>query len=380
MTQTIRGALLALILLASPAWAQDDVGKKTTPDGRFTIDVELPRLPVLSQGNTGTCWSFATVSFVETELERITQKRVDLSEIYPVYHTYLEKAKRYVASKGKSRFSQGGLSHDIVDVVGKYGLVPQSNFDGLCEGQKTHNHSELERVLKAMLDGLVGDEKSRRRSRRAPADERWVNAVKGVLDAYLGERPETVAVDGRELTPQAYAKEVLRFPLEDFVEVMSFSYAPFYDRAKLTVPDNWMDYDRYVNVPVTAMMTAIDHALDHGYSIAIDIDVSEPGFQARRGVASLPKDLEKDGAITQELREEMFKSGKTTDDHLMHIVGRATDADGKVWYMTKNSWGAVGPYKGDLYMSRNYVALKTLAVMIDKNGLPEGLRQKANLN
>jgi bleomycin hydrolase len=149
-----------------------------------------------------------------------------------------------------------------------------------------------------------------------------------------------------------------------------------WDRAELVLPDNWMHDANYINVPFAAILKTLDYAVEHGFSVAIDMDVSEKGFQARKGIATLTADQKKDGPVTQAMRDAHFKDGRTNDDHLMHLVGRARDKSGKVFYMVKNSWGKVGPYKGILYISRDYMALKTLAIMVHKDGLAPMITKK----
>ena len=360
-------ALLALVPLPVLT-AQDGAGAGDSRFGDYTLETDLPCLDVLSQGRTGTCWSFATTSFLESEVARITGQPVDLSEIWPVRATILEKAKRYVKTKGKSRFTEGGLSHDVIEMVREYGMVPASAYTGLTEGQRVHNHGELFAVIGGVIKGLA---ENRRLS------PRWEAAVNAVLDTYLGAAPETVTVDGKQLSPKEYARDVLRLPLDRYIEVMSLARADFGKRAELDIPDNWWDYDQYLNVPLDTFMAGIDHALAKGYSVAVDMDVSEPGFQQGKGIASLPAELEKKGAVTQQVRDAMFvdgATGATTDDHLMHVTGTAKGPDGRTWYVTKNSWGAVGPYKGYILVSKPYMRAKALAYMVHEEGLPPEMR------
>ncbi|MEZ6196235.1 MAG: C1 family peptidase [Planctomycetota bacterium] len=367
-------ALLGALTLLAPLAAQD--GKPQTSDGLFTIEKEIARLPVQNQGMTGTCWSFATVSFVESEIERMTGRPSDLSEIYPVYFTWLEKSKRYVEKKGESQFTEGGLSHDITMVIRDYGLVPQEAYTGLCPGDKMHNHAEMAGVLKGMLD-VVAKKKSRRGRNVAPSDK-WMAATRGVLDAYLGRPPERFEVEGKEYTPKSYAAS-LGLDASNYVEIMSFKSQPMWSDATLDVPDNWDKVANYKNVPVEALMETIDYAVEHGFTVALDSDVSEKGF-SRAGLAVLDDEaLKKEGAITDDLRDQLFKSGDTTDDHLMHIVGIAKHKDGERYYLVKNSWGKVGPYDGNWMMARSFVALKTLAIMVHKDGVPPAIREKLGL-
>jgi len=348
--------LLIALLLSGIAAAQP------AKMGDYTIVTQVPRLAVESQDNTGTCWCYATTSFLESELERMHGKPVDLSEMFTVRHTYVEKAKRYVVAKGKTVFGQGGLSHDVMAMIREHGIVPQSAYNGLREGQRRHSHGEMERALKGMIDALA---KARRLS------PTWTVAVGAVLDTYMGKAPTTVEVDGKTMSPKQYADDVLKIPVDDYVEVMSYSYAPFHQEAMLTVQDNWMKYDRYINLPIDEFMSTFDNALKNGYSIAVDIDVSEKTYKPGEGIGTLTEDLEKPGAVTQEVRDAMFKDKRTTDDHLLHIVGIAKDKNGKRFYVTKDSWGAThGRLNGYRMLSENYIRAKVLAYMVHKDAMP----------
>lgn len=360
------GAMLMGALIAPAQETQPAAPKKREPM-KFTVEVEVPRLGVINQGQTGTCWCFGTTSFLESEITRLTKKEVDLSEMYTVVGGYVEKAKRNVAAGGKNTFGEGGLSHDVIELARIYGVCPESAYTGLPEGAKMHNHAEMSRVLEGMCKSMEKTKKT---------NPRFEKAVRAVVESYLGATPAKISVDGREMTPKEYADNYLKIPYDDYVEVMSFGYAPFWTDAELTVPDNWMHNAKYKNVPFDAMLDGLDYALRHGFSVAVDMDVSEKAFGV---VARLSDDLEKPGAITQELRDKAFEAKETTDDHLMHVVGIAKNEKGEEYYITKNSWGKNGPYQGYFYMSKNYVAYKMLAFMVHKDGLPQALKEKAKM-
>ena len=355
---------LCAALLSSLAAAQSE--KVIRKVGDFKIIAEAPALGALSQGRTGTCWSFATVSYFEAEVRRATGKMVDLSEMWPVREAWIEKTKRYIEAKGKNTFGQGGLSHDITHIIEHDGLLPASAYTGLLPGHKRHDHGEMARVLKGVADALA---KSRRRPSKA-----WKNAVTGVTDAYMGKPPSHIVVDGKTLTPLQYSRDVLGLKADNYIEVMSTGSSKFNKPAKLDVPDNWMHDGNYLNLPIDEFIRGMRNAVMQGYTIAVDTDVSEPGFNPRKGTASLPAAQEKKGAITQAVRDEMFKTKKTTDDHLMHIVGLAKGPKGGYWYYTKNSWGRSGPFDGYLFISEPYLRAKALAYMVNKKALTSKAR------
>ena len=79
--------IICTIFLCSVAICQNLNGYK--------INKLIPTTEVKDQGNSGTCWSFATISFLETEILRTKKITIDLSEMYIVRNIYPEKAKNY---------------------------------------------------------------------------------------------------------------------------------------------------------------------------------------------------------------------------------------------------------------------------------------------
>ena len=345
----------------------------TKSDYGFTSAYHINCTAIKSQDKTGTCWSFATASFLESELIRQGKGEHDLSEMFVVRNIYKEKARNYILRQGKANFSQGSLAHDLMSSAVKYGVVPESVFSGK-ENESKHDHGEMEAALKGMLDGLL---------KRKTLSPKWKTAFDCVLDTYLGEVPETFTYQGKSHTPASFAAS-LNIEVEDYVSITSFTHHPFYKSFILEIPDNFSN-GTYLNVPLNELEIIVDHALKTGYSITWDGDVSEKGFSANNGIAIIPKDekredlFEKPGEelkITQELRQENFESYATTDDHLMHIVGSAKDKNGTKYYLIKNSWGEKGPHKGYLYMSQAYFLMKTVSILLHKEAIPKMIAEK----
>jgi len=346
--------------------SQNSSSDKTVKSGgyEFTIDSEVSCSPVRSQDRTGTCWCYAGTSFLESELMRRSEGTHDLSEMFVVKNIYRDKALNYVLRQGKANFSQGALAHDYLNAIEKFGIVPEEVFSGKPVGETAHNHDEMEALLKGLLEGVVKQKK---------LSPRWSSAFESVLDVYLGESPEVFQYRNATWTPEDFA-ESIEFDADDYVAFTSYSHHPFYKPFVLEIPDNFSN-GSFMNVPIDDMMEIIDTAIDDGFSVMWDGDVSEKGFSANRGIAVLPASGSNKGLngpveqmeVTQELRQERFLSYSTTDDHLMHLVGRATDQEGNKYYLIKNSWGKIGPHKGYLYMSEAYVRLHTLAITLNRD-------------
>lgn len=367
---------LAFGFILSPTFVKAQEENKAY---QFTVTHEVKHTPVKDQARTGTCWCFSTVSFIESEAMRLGAEAMDLSEMFIVNYNYRKKAENYVRMHGTANFGQGGLSHDVMDRFRENGIVPESVYDGMRLGKDYHDHSEMFRVLIGMLDGVV--------SSRRPTIQ-WKTSLAGVLNAYLGVLPDNFEYQDETFTPHSFAEEKVMINPNSYVELTSYTYAPFYHQCMLKVPDNWMYNDDFYNVPLDDLEHVVDHALKKGYSVTWDGDVSERTFSSRdKGYAILSKEElpEKitepveEMKVTQTNRQETFDSYRTTDDHLMHIVGLAEDQNGKVYYYIKNSGGAEGVYDGYMFMSKPYFRMKTTAVMMHQDALPPDLKQKLEL-
>jgi len=349
----------------------------------FTNIIDLEATPVISQGRTGTCWSFSTSSFLESEIIRLTGRQIDISEMYTVRNTYPKKAENFVMRQGRAQFAEGGLAHDVINSVEEYGLVPQEAFSGLLANEEAHNHAELEAILEAMVKTYV-DNPGKKLSKN------WTKSINAVLDVYLGKNVSSFTFEGKQYTPASF-REMTKINPKDYVTLTSFSHTPFYKAFILNIPDNW-SYGSMYNLPLEEMMQVIDNALQKGFTIELDCDVSERTFSSKDGVAVVPKDSENnikalqgiypEMKVTQEYRQDEFENFTTTDDHLMHITGILRDQNGTKYYKVKNSWGtdetrnANGGY---VYFSEAYMKLKAISIMVHKDALPENTAAKLKL-
>ena len=383
--------LLPFVLWVSFASAQDDLINKlkdnksisTKEAFKFTPVTNLSTTAVKNQGSSGTCWSYSANSFIESEMLRMGKKPIDIAEMFTVRNMYIDKAENFVRLHGGASYGQGGALHDPIDLLAKYGAMPQDAYVGMLPEQVKNDHTELEKVLTAMLNVYAKTDKS--------LTSAWKTAVTNVVDAYLGTVPAKFTFEGKQYTPQAFAKEVVGINPKDYVEITSFTHAPFYEQMVVLVPDNWT-YKPSYNVPLNEMIEVIDNALKNGYTVAWATDVSEKGFSWKNGVAYVPAknfndmtdDEKKDMFakpmpeldVTQELRQKAFDNYETTDDHGMQITGLAKDVNGKEYYIVKNSWGLKNDYEGFLYVSKNFVKYKTTSILLNKDGVQKSTRKK----
>lgn len=385
--------LITVIALGLPvlATAQDDLVKKLEGNKSdsskkkftFTDVINLENTSVKNQGSSGTCWSYSTNSFLESEMIRMGKKPVDIAELYTARCVYIDKADTYVRMHGDASYGDGGACHDVINMYAKYGAVPQEAYTGLNYGTNKNKFGEMQGMLKAMLDVVVKNPNKK-------LTPNWKKAFTAVLDVYLGPAPEKFTWNGKEYTPKTFAEREVGINPADYIELSSFSDKPYYEKTMLMVPDNW-SYDMVYNIKMNDITAIIDNALKNGYTVAWATDVSEKYFSWKNGVAFVPEkdwdDMEEDEQkdlfngpkpdrkITTQMRQEAFDNYTTTDDHGMHIVGIAKDQDGKEYYTVKNSWGEKNDYKGYIYVTKPYVLYKTTAFLLHKNAIPSDLKK-----
>jgi len=370
--------LIALFVFNFNANAQDKPQAKIGYE--FSIVKELPVTSVKNQNRTSTCWSFSTISFLESELLRTGKGPADLSEMFIVSKSYFDKADKFVRTNGKINFAPGSSFADALYVWENYGIVPDSVMPGLEYGEELHVHNELD----AALEGYI---KAIEQNPNGKLSTAWRKGVQGILSAYLGCVPEKFSVNGKEYTPKTYAQELGINP-KDYISITSYTHHPFYTEFALEIPDNWR-WDKSYNIPIDELMQIFDYSIEKGYTVLWGSDMSEKGF-TRKGIAVVSEketdartlsleEIMPEKTITQDMRQVAFDNGQTTDDHGMHIFGIARDQKGTKYYMVKNSWGTSGEYKGIWYVSENFVKYKTMNIIVNINAVPKEILKKLNI-
>ncbi|MBO5964336.1 MAG: aminopeptidase [Bacteroidaceae bacterium] len=371
----------------------------------FTTVLENGVTSIKNQNNSGTCWSYSALAFLESEVLKKdpSKKDIDLCESFLVSKTYTDRADRNVRTHNDASFSQGGSFYDAIFCMERYGLVPEGlmPYPITPYGDSLFNFTNFFPPMEAYIKAISTSDSKK-------INPIWKENVQNMLDNYFGECPKEFEYKGKKYTPQSFVKDYLQLDPNDYVSLTSYTHHPFYSSFILEIQDNWRWASSY-NLPLDEFMRVMEESVKNGWTFAWGADVSEDGFSRRTGknkcVATVPDTKatagvgsdqsrwtgEKAGAkiaqadaagektITQEMRQEGYDNWTTTDDHGMQIYGIAKDQHGKEYFMMKNSWGEYGPYKGFWYVSKPYVAYKTMNIVINKNAIPQDIRQKLGI-
>ena len=347
----------------------------------FTVQKNNTATPVKNQARTGTCWSFSTSSLIESQyIKNTTKTDIDLSEMFTVYNMYIEKAKNYVLRQGKAQFGEGGLGHDVIRSIATYGAMPESVFSGLREGEQAFNHTKAVPILKDYLDNLI---------KSAPVKQNWLDEYKTLLGETIGKPPVEFDYNGRKYTPKTFATEVLKFNSNDYINITSFTHHPFYSPFIIEVPDNFSN-GSYYNIPLKDMIQMVKTAINKGYTVMWDADISNSGFMNNNGLGLFVQreDQERNVIASADdkeldwnpaLRQQYYENLTTEDDHLMHITGIEKSKGGKEFFIVKNSWGQSGPYRGYVNISEAYFAMNTISLIVPKQAIDPALLLKLGI-
>lgn len=386
--------LAVATLLAMPMQAQKD--EKAVY--QITDDVEVPHTIVQNQASSGTCWCFAGTGFVEAEILRKYDVKLNLSEMYFVRWAYAKKFDRFVQMHGVTNLSCGGEVIDVLYALTDAGMITDEAYPGFMEGFTRHNHGELQKTIEGYAKTVT------QKSSGRILYETYPKALKGILDAYLGEVPEEFEYNGAKYNPKSFAKKYA-LDLNEYVQFASFTDKEMYKPFNIMIPDNWTNTPSY-NMPFDEMMAELDNALNNGYTVGWAQDVSDKGFSRKAGVAIVPTDdvnairesnpkafkkmtdaevLEKqysfeyvmpEKEVTEEMHQIAYNDWSTGDDHSMLIVGIAHDQNGTKYYKVKNSWGETGPYAGYWYCSEQFVKLHTVFFTVNKAAFSDAMKDK----
>jgi len=327
--------------------------------------------PSISQGNAGTCWSFSTTSFYESEVLRLQGKKVEISDIYSPYCEYIEKARRFIEKRGKSEFSEGSEGNALARILKMYGAVPEEAYTGLIDGRKFHTHAKMVEEMTAFLNSM--------KTSNAWNVEYGIETIKSIMNHYIGVPPTQFMVEGKSYTPQTYLKDYLKINPDDYVEILSYKQEPYWEQVEYKVTDNWWHNKEYYNVPLNDFMDALKKAIKSGYSLSIGGDVSESGFSRITNCALIPDYDIPSANINEDARQFRFSNETTTDDHGMQLIGYLENYKGlgKDWFLIKDSSSGSrnvdpkSPNFGYYFFHEDYFKLKMMGFTVHKDAVKD---------
>lgn len=327
----------------------------------YNIIKLIPTTEIKDQGNSGTCWSFGTISFLESEVLRMKNISIDLSEMYVVRFVYPEKAKNFFRTQGNLYFTAGGQPHDVLNSISTHGLVPEATYPQNLDLTNCYDTEKLDTLATQFVS-------SYRKNEDDIISLDWTSEFDELLNKYLGIPPSNFSYNNQKYTPLSFCSEYLSIDANNYIQITSFNHHPYNEPFCLESRYNWA-LEQYFNVELKKFMEIIEKAIMNGYSVVFNGDVSEEGFDFYGSEKAVIENTKISRKEESHVRQELFEQGASTIDHVMHIVGIAKGNDGKKYFITKNSWGTSKFWSGYIYISEDYIKYKAISILVHKDAL-----------
>ena len=352
MNRNIIIGFLAALLLASCGYQKKPEAAAPSPQGAGKDNLPLNAqligsTPIKNQGKSELCWAYGMLATIESE-HIMKGDSVNLSVAYVARMMLQEKALEYYFAQGKKPISMRGMASMLIHYIDKYGAQPYDSY----EDPKDVNYKILCRKVEKICDGAIAQKSG---------IEKLKDELNNLFDREIGYMPaKQVHMLGAEYTPLEFAHSVC-YP-EEYVSLTSFTHHPYREYFALEVPDNAM-YDQFLNLPLDELMLHVQKAVENGHPVCWEGDISEEGFtHAQDNYVEVQK-IEL--PVTPASRQKEFEQLRTTDDHVMEIIGTFLK-DKKRYFVCRNSWGKNWANQGRIYLSEDYLRLKTIAVFMSE--------------
>ena len=390
-------ALVAL-LFSSPLISQNKTVDSTDTKIKtyqFTKKLQLvPHTKVKNQGLTGTCWSYATSSWAESEVLRKGKDTLNLSEFYISYYNDYGSLIEGLNLR-MPLFNDGGAPSDYAYNVSKHGLMPREAYMPKLGPNKLYEQ-EMASLIKSNLQFFQD------RMKTTPLSFNPKKVLSSLINMYLGIPPKTFQFKGKEYTPQTFSKEVVGVDWNNTVSLYNTGLIPYYEFSN-KVSGFQLDYaDTTVfNIPLDEYQNVVDHALEYNYSLVVAISAANHHiFDPATGIGYIPEGFGvtdesinlmasgiglhkpvKNQIITQEYKDSLYLNGTLSLDHAVQIIGTTRDSENNKYYIIKNSWGTeadgrlVGK-KGLFYVTPSFLRLATAYLFLNRDALSKDLNHK----
>lgn len=374
------------------------------------FSIEVKTLPVANQKASGRCWIFAGLNVLREIInKKLKMSKFELSQNYLSLYDKIEKANfalesiiklverehddRLLSFLLKEPVSDGGQWDMFVNLVEKYGLLPQSAFP---ETYQSNNTRELDAALNARIRGFASIAHKLYVSKnieeiRVEKDKAIEEIYRMFLNAF-GVPPEKFLfeyVDEKgkyhnegEFTPHSFfEKYVGNSTLDEYQSIINSPTKdkPFFKNFTIDYLGNVLEGRsiNHLNLPMDRLKELIIAQLKDGDPVWFGSDVSF--YRDRQGFAWDDSSMDYSSTLGFSLefdKGDMLDYWNSAMNHAMVITGVNLDASGKPnRYKIENSWGDENGLKGYFVMSASWFDKFVYQAVIKRKYLNENEKE-----
>ncbi|WPH00024.1 Bleomycin hydrolase [Acrodontium crateriforme] len=381
----------------------------------FNVGIPFEGSPVTNQRSSGRCWIFAACNVFRVAIQqKYDIKSFELSQAYLFFHDKVEKANyflesildtadedvssRLVSQIMASPVSDGGQWDMIVNLVQKYGIVPQTLYPDSFNAKSS---SVMDRLLTTKLreDGLklrALKNKSASDGEIASAKEAMMQDIVRILTLCLGPPPPANEKFTWEFYDNSHKLKTVSMTPIDFASTthvknfVSLVNDPRNDYNRLLTVDHlgnvWSGRPiTYINVDKSILKSACIAMLKKGLPVFFGSDVGQQSDSTKGIMDTDLIDYELGFDLKLGLsKAQRLLTGESQMTHAMVLTAVHLDANGEpVRWRVENSWSETAGTDGYFVMSDKwmdefcYQAVVDLA-FVDKS-VRDVLGQKAKV-
>ena len=366
-------------------------------DDHFSHKVETKG--ITNQKSSGRCWLFTGLNVLRSQAMRDHKlPTLTFSQNYNFFFDQLEKANlflqgvidtsdlpmedRKVEWLFQNPIADGGTFCGVVDIVGKYGVVPS---EVMAETEVSNGTAAFRKHLATRLreDGL-----RLRQAKEKGADEKALQEMKTkqlgevykMLALALGEPPTEFtwtkrdskgkALETKKYTPQSFYKEYLGNDLKDgYIMLMNDPSREYWKVYRI-------DYDRhsydgkdwtYLNVPMQDLKEAAIKSIKDSTAMYFSCDVGK-FLDREKGIADL-ENFDYESLFDTKFgmnKAERISTWASASSHAMTLSGVDLDEkDQPKKWLIENSWGKTGQ-DGYLIATDDWMDEYLFRLVVDK--------------
>lgn len=381
-------------------------------DTHFSVKVNSKG--ITDQKSSGRCWLFTGLNVMRAKtIAKHHLGSFEFSQNYPFFYDQLEKANLFLQGiidtsdkpmddkivewLFRNPLSDGGTFTGVVDIVGKYGLVPKEVMPETNSSENTARMASL-MTLKLREQGIQLRELASQGAKPTALEKmkmEMLGTIYRMLVLNLGVPPTEFTwtqynaqgepVETATYTPLSFLKKYGdESLLNNYVMLMNDPSREYYKCYEI-------DFDRhrydgrnwtYVNLPVEEIKEMAIASLKDSTMMYFSCDVGK-FLNSERGLLDIKNyDYESLMGTTFGMnKKQRIQSFASSSSHAMTLMAVDLDKSGKPRkWLVENSWGAAAGHQGsiiltdewfDEYMFRlvvetKYVPLKVVEVLKQK--------------
>ena len=367
---------------------------------KFSLD--LKTMPVANQKASGRCWIFAGLNFLREIIGKKAHiKSFELSQNYISLYDKIEKAnfalETIILFAGRDHddrefayilhdpVGDGGQWDMFVNLVKKYGLMPQSAFP---ETYNSNNTKETDTLVNAAIRGFAAKAthlyKAGLQKEIRPLKEETMGKIYAMFLNAFGVPPETFDFEyeeGKEkyvvergLTPLSFFKKYIGDEIDEYQSLINSPTAdkPFGRNYTIDYLGNVVEGKiiNHLNLPMARIKELIIAQLQGGLPVWFGSDVGF--FRDRESFSWNDKALDYESEFGFPLhfdKADMLDYGHSAMNHAMVVAG-VNLLDGKpTKWKIENSWGPENGTQGYYVMSPTWFDTFVYQAVINKKFL-----------